>query len=429
MSAVLKGMLSQLRNGDMDAHQVVDLCHERIAQREEAVGAWQWLRPREECHSWLRNNADWLRQTPLRGLPVAIKDIIDTADAPTRLGSTLHRTRQPADDAACVASLRAAGALILGKTVTTEFAYFSPGKTANPRDLHCTPGGSSSGSAAAVADGMVPVALGSQTAASVIRPASYCGVYGYVATRGLMALRGVQPLAPSFDSLGLLAADPGTLAEVADVLSGAAGLRDHRPVVLRELTLLRVPGTAIGPVSDEMEATVEALEKRLRRAGALSVPFDDSGALARLVELHGAVMAFEAARNMVWEASQPEAISPEFAELAARGREIHLAAHAAALEEIGHLSAALERLRPPGALFLAPAAPGSAPEGLAATGAPHMSRPWQALGLPVISLPAGLCAKGRPLGVQLIGRRFGDAALLAVAEQIALLSCPGDLCA
>ncbi|MBY6058748.1 amidase [Leisingera daeponensis] len=412
----------------MDAHEIVDLCHERITQREEAVGAWQWLRPRDECHAWLRDNADWLRQTPLCGLPVAVKDIIDTADAPTGLGSALHRTRQPSDDAACVSSLRAAGALVLGKTVTTEFAYFSPGKTANPHDLNCTPGGSSSGSAAAVADGMVPVALGSQTAASVIRPASYCGVYGYVATRGLMALRGVQPLAPSFDSLGLLAADPGMLAEVSDVLTGAAGLKPSRPLDLRDLTLLQVPGTAMGPVSDEMVSAVEALAKRLRRAGALIVPFDDGGALARLVELHGAVMAFEAARNMAWEANQPKAVSPEFADLAACGRGISLAAHAAALEEITRLSASLERLRPASALFLAPAAPGSAPEGLAATGAPHMSRPWQALGLPVISLPAGLCANGRPLGVQLIGRRFGDAALFAAAEQIALLSSPGDLC-
>lgn len=411
--------LDQLRDGRTDVHAYLDTCYDRIDAREAQVGAWQSLRPRDACHRWLDDNADWLAGTPLRGLPVAIKDIIDTADMPTTMGSALHADRQPADDAACVAALRSAGALILGKTVTTEFAYFSPGKTANPCDLRCTPGGSSSGSAAAVADGMVPVALGSQTAASVIRPAAYCGTTGYVATRGLMSLRGVQPLAQSHDSLGIMGRSFADIRLIAELLAGPLPTPS---LPLQGLHILRVPGAAMGDVSAEMEAAIDKLAAQLREAGATVTDLADDGRIARLVALHGAVMAFEAARNMAAEGARPDALSPQFAELLETGRAIPLADHAAAQAEIRQLGQWLEAARAGSAAILAPAAPGSAPEGHAATGAPHMSRAWQALGLPVVTWPADVDAQGRPLGAQLIGHRWRDAELLELGRKTALLT-------
>ncbi|WP_417607496.1 amidase [Primorskyibacter flagellatus] len=413
--------LTLLQEGITDAHACLDACHDRIAAREPQVGAWQWLCPRDACHRWLDDNADWLTGTPLRGLPVAIKDIIDTADMPTTMGSGLYANRQPVDDAACVAALRAAGALIMGKTVTTEFAYFSPGKTANPRDLRCTPGGSSSGSAAAVADGMVPVALGSQTAASVIRPAAYCGIMGYVATRGLMSLRGVQPLAQSHDSLGVLGRNFEDIRLIADILAGPGTLQSTAEP-LRGLHIMRIQGAAIGAVSADMEAAIDDVAAQLREAGATVTHLADEGRIKRLVDLHGAVMAFEAARNLAAEGTRPDALSPQFAGLLETGRAITLADYAAAQAEIAQLGQWLDVARTGSAAILAPAAPGSAPEGHAATGAPHMSRPWQALGLPVVSWPAGTDAQGRPLGAQLIGQRWHDGNLLGMGREITLLN-------
>lgn len=413
--------LDQMRDDSTDAHTYLDSCYDRIDAREEQVGAWQSLRPRDECHRWLDDNADWLAETPLRGLPVAIKDIIDTADLPTTMGSALHANRQPVDDAACVAALRSAGALILGKTVTTEFAYFFPGKTANPRDLRCTPGGSSSGSAAAVGDGMVPVALGSQTAASVIRPAAYCGTMGYVATRGLMSLRGVQPLSQSHDSLGILGRSFEDIRLIADLLSGP-GTFQRSSLPLPGLRILRIQDAAMGEVSTQMEAAIDQMAAKLRDAGVTVTELADEGRIKRLIELHSEVMAFEVARNMAAEGARPDALSPQFAQLLETGRAIPLSDHAAAQEEIMQLGQWLEAARTGSAAILAPAAPGSAPEGHAATGSPHMSRAWQALGLPVISLPAGSDEQGRPLGAQLIGQRWRDGEILDLGREISVLS-------
>ncbi len=424
MAHQLPGLLKALHLielGTLDAHGYLDRCYDRIAMLEHDVGAWQHLRPRDECHRWLSANADWLAKTPLRGLPVAIKDIIVTTDMPTEMGSRLHTGRQPIDDASCVHKLRAAGALILGKTVTTEFAYFSPGKTANPRDLRCTPGGSSSGSAAAVADGMVPIALGSQTAASVIRPAAYCGVMGYVATRGMMSLRGVQPLAQSLDSLGIIAQNVEDISFIATILAGQQAEQKGAPTPLKGANVLRANAAAIGPVTPDMELAIDGLERRLVAAGAKVTPLKDEGRLARLVDLHRLVMAYEAARNMAFEADHPNAISPAFLDLMVTGRQTKLADYLAARNEVEHLQQWVTSVLLDGSHILAPAAPGSAPLGLEATGAPHMSRPWQLLGLPVLTFAAGLDAEHRPLGAQLIGARWTDRSLLALGGQTALL--------
>ena len=193
--------IARLERGELSAEQLVRDCLARIAEREPAVQAWESLD--EEGALREARRIDRLRERPpLGGLPVGIKDLIDTKDLPTSYGSPIHRGHRPAADAECVRRLREAGAIVLGKTVTTEFAVYTPGKTRNPRDPARTPGGSSSGSASAVADGMVPAALGSQTAGSVIRPASFCGVIGFKPSHGVIPLAGVHPLAPSLDTLG-----------------------------------------------------------------------------------------------------------------------------------------------------------------------------------------------------------------------------------
>src|SRR3954463_9336142 len=213
----------RMREGLLTAEELVQSCLERIRQLEPAVQAWHFL---DEAHALEQAKAaDERRRSgqpggTLNGIPVGIKDIIDTADMPTENGTLLHHGRTPRQDAAVVRQLRAAGAVIMGKTVTTECAYFTPGKTRNPHNPEHTPGGSSSGSAAAVAAAMVPLALGSQTAGSVIRPAAFCGVYGFKPTHGLIPRTGVLQLSRTLDHIGLFARSIEDIALVTEELVG-----------------------------------------------------------------------------------------------------------------------------------------------------------------------------------------------------------------
>ncbi len=209
--------IALLQRGALTAEALVRACLDRIARDEPELHAWAFL-DRDEALAAARAADRGGRKAPLFGLPVGIKDIIDTGDAPTECGTSLYGGRQPDRDAACVARLRAAGAVILGKTVTTELAFFAPGPTRNPRRPAHTPGGSSSGSAAAVADGMVPAALGTQTAGSIIRPAAYCGVVGFKPSHDLLSLEGVHPFAPSLDTLGLFVRQVGDLPPLLTAL-------------------------------------------------------------------------------------------------------------------------------------------------------------------------------------------------------------------
>src|SRR5438876_10185853 len=215
----------EIAAGRLSATTLVAACFERIAAREPVVGAWHYL-DREAALAAARQRDASPPTGPLHGVPIAVKDLIETADMPTGYGSAIYEGHRPAADAACVALARAAGAVVLGKTVTTEFACFTAGKTANPRNPAHTPGGSSSGSAAAVADGMVPLALGTQTAGSVIRPASFCGVVGYKPSFGVIARAGVKPLADSLDTIGTMARDVADAAFFAGILGGRPALRD-----------------------------------------------------------------------------------------------------------------------------------------------------------------------------------------------------------
>jgi Asp-tRNA(Asn)/Glu-tRNA(Gln) amidotransferase A subunit family amidase len=289
---------AQIRAGTLSCEELMLSCLARIAQREPQVGAWQFLdatRALERARA-----ADKLApQGPLHGIPVGIKDIIDTVDMPTTLGSQIYAKRQPQWDAACVAALRAAGAIVLGKTVSTEFAYFQPGKTRHPHDLLHTPGGSSSGSAAAVADFMVPVALGSQTAASVTRPAAFCGVYGYKASHGEFSLSGIRPFAESLDSLGVLARSVDDIVLMRSVLLGGIPI-DHRP--LAAPPRLAVCRTAQWSQAEpQAQNALETVVQACRKAGSVVSELELPAQFAGLIDAQKKIMAYEAAHNYVFE--------------------------------------------------------------------------------------------------------------------------------
>jgi amidase len=354
----------------------------------------------------------------LHGVPFAIKDIVDTRDMPTGWGSDLFRDRRPDRDASCVQAFLAAGAIPLGKTVTTEFAYFRPGKTANPHNLGHTPGGSSSGSAAAVADCMAPIAFGSQTAASLVRPAAFCGICAFKPTTGSFDLAGVLPLAPSLDTLGLLARDPEDFMLARAVLTGGApaeplDFSDTRP----RICLMRGPHWREGAA--EMREVVARAMRVLSDSGAGTGEIAHPPLFSELTGAQTLVMAREAARihGRLHDASRA-AISDQLAQLIEAGRQVTDAQYRAALAVRDRAGAMVEAMFAGCDVLLAPSAPGEAPEGLGATGDPLFSRMWTLLQLPCVALPLGTGPRGLPLGVQLIGRKNEDGRLLAVAKWV-----------
>lgn len=410
-------VLPKLRRGDLTVEGLARACLERIEACEPTVRAWQYLDP-EQVLAEARRLDRAERRGPLHGIPVGVKDIMNTADMPTTCGSPIYDGHRPAADAACVAWLREAGALIVGKTVTTEFAYFRPGPTANPHNTGHTPGGSSSGSAAAVACGMVPLALGSQTAASLIRPASYCGVVGFKSAHGSFALAGVQALAHSLDSLGWLTRRVGDAAVVFSVLSGA-DWPEGGPVARRP----RRVGLCRTYEWDQAEpATVQALETTVRRLAGAGVEIREAvlpKAFAGLCTAQKTVMAYEAARTLVDERRRHrDRLSPEIARLLDDGLSIDLATYRAACDFAAGCRQELAALLRQYDLLLAPSAPGEAPSGLTATGDPVFSRMWTLLGVPSLSLPAASGPAGLPVGVQVLAAPGEEVGLFAHAAWI-----------
>lgn len=411
----LSQALAGIQRGEFSTVDLINAYYYRIEAREGQVGAWHFLLPREQYLELYQARRDFYDASRLKGLPIGIKDIIDTAAMPTEMGSPIHVGRRPLADASCVTLLQNAGAIVPGKTVTTEFAYFKPGKTANPRDLLRTPGGSSSGSAAAVADFMVPAALGSQTAASVIRPAAYCGVVGYVGTRGEYSLRGVQPLAQSLDSLGLLARSVDDIGLLRSVLLNCA---QAEATAQQPRRILICPGANIGDTDPAMVDAMARVTQAIRDQGVETVELDSCDLLKQLVTHHHQILAYEAFRNLNEEAQQPDKISPQFRDLMLLGQELSHDDYLDALETVRKIGHWLWTHHADFDAILAPAAPGAAPIGHESTGQPHMSRPWQALGLPVVTLPGQVDRDGMPLGVQLIGKSRQDDLLLGLAGWI-----------
>jgi len=407
--------VARLRRRALTAEQLVRACLDRIAAEDGRLGAFEHLEPDQALAEARRIDA-LEPAPPLAGLPVAVKDIYDTADLPTEHGTPIFRGRRPFRDALAVARLRAAGAVILGKTVTTELAFFRPGKTRNPHDLARTPGGSSSGSAAAVAARLVPAALGSQTAGSVIRPASFCGVVGFKPTFGLVPMEGVLAQAPSLDTFGLFVRDVAAVP----LLVGAAADRPLAGAALRAPPLLALCRTSEWTRAEpSTRAVVEGAARDLARAGAtvgeLALPPEFDG----LAEAQRDLQALEAARSFgPLRDAHPGRLSPVLLDLVAAGERVSAAREAEVRSLAARCRARLRELLAPFDALLTPAAVGEAPASLETTGDPALDRIWTLLGTPVASLPLGHGPAGLPVGVQVVGAQGEDAGLVAVCAWI-----------
>jgi len=424
----------QIREGTLSSEDLVKACLERIRELEPKIQAWTFL---DEEHALAQARAaDELRRSgqavgPLCGVPVGVKDIIDTADMPTENGTVLHAGRTPRNDAAVVARLRAAGAVILGKTVTTECAYFHPGKTRNPHNPEHTPGGSSSGSAAAVAAGMVPLALGSQTNGSVIRPAGFCGVYGFKPTHGLVPRTGILKLSRTLDHVGVFARTLEDIALAAEELAGYdEGDPDTRPrarvpfraVAAEEPPIPPVIAFVKTPMWERAEPeTQEAFAELVEALGDRAEEVELFPSATEAWDWHKTVMEAEMAANLEREwLSGREKLSEKLRALIERGREIRAVDYQRALARIAPVQESFEELFTQRYdAILTPAAPGTAPKGLDSTGDPSFCTLWTLVGLPAVSMPLLQGANGLPLGVQLVGRRHFDARLLRTARWLA----------
>ena len=413
----LHRLLHALNTGDASLPEIVTSFYQRIATREPLVQAWQYLIDEEDYLAEYESNKAFYQASPLKGLPFAVKDVIDTAGIPTSMGSAIHAERIPNMDASCVTAMKAAGGILMGKTVTTEFAYFQAGKTNHPHDAERTPGGSSSGSAAAVADYMVPIAFGTQTAASVIRPASFCGCVGYVGSRGEFSLRNIQPLAQSLDSLGIISNHVLDTQLIRDVLlqkSLQAAVVAAKPA----LNFTVFDGQNLGEVSVEMLEALAQCQQTLLGHGHTQVAFPFAAEAMELTALHGQIMAFEVARNLVFE-QQHTGLSEHMQGLLHTGLALSYGEYIAALARVEAIKQILLQWMDEQKIdvILAPAAAGIAPLKTAGTGAPFMSRAWQVLGLPTVTLPLAYHQK-MPLGLQLIAQPHADDVLLQQARYV-----------
>jgi len=422
-----------LRDGAISSEQLVEACLARIGEVEPQVQAWHFLDP-GHARAQARERDERRRAGeplgPLHGVPVGIKDIIDTGDMPTEDGTPLHAGRTPASDATVVAMLRQAGAVILGKTVTTECAYYHPGKTRNPHNPEHTPGGSSSGSAAAVAAGMVPLALGSQTNGSTIRPASFCGVYGFKPSYGLIPRHGVMRLSRALDQVGLFARSLDDIALLGEQLAGHderdpdTRLRARPPLVAsaaQEPPLTPHLAFVRGPAWDRAaEETREAFAELVAALGEQVREVELPAAAAAALGWHRTIMEAEmaASLDLEWERGRDK-LSQPLRSLLERGRATGALEYQQALARIPLLNAGLGQLFERFDALVTPAAPGTAPKGLESTGDPSFCTLWTLCGTPAISLPLMHGGNGLPLGVQLVGARGDDARLLRTARWLA----------
>jgi Asp-tRNA(Asn)/Glu-tRNA(Gln) amidotransferase A subunit family amidase len=411
--------LEELRSGRLSAEALTRACLERIAEREAQVHAFAHLDPDLAlAEARRRDAAPAAARGPLHGLPLGVKDIIDTADRPTAYGSRVYPGNRPAQDAACVALAREAGAVILGKTVTTEFAFRAPGPTTNPHDAAHTPGGSSSGSAAAVADRMLPVAFGTQTGGSIIRPASYCGIVGYKPSLGVINRTGVKPLAESFDTVGLFARSVADVALVSAVLAGDdPAHRRLEPVKPDRVGLCRTP--AWPEAEPATRAALDTAAERLAREGALVEEVVLPPAFDDFNEMQSTVLRFEAFRTFAYERTvHPERLAPStLAELEA-GSRIPRRDYLAAKAGIGECRRLIAEVFEAVELLLGPSAPGEAPRGLESTGEATFNRLWTGLLTPCLNLPGFVGPGGLPVGVQTVGARNDDFRLLCRSRWI-----------
>lgn len=421
-----------IRDGAISSEQLVEACVGRIREAEPGVEAWQFFDPAHalaQARARDQDRREGRATGPLHGIPVGVKDIIDTCDMPTEDGTVLHAGRTPARDAAVVSMLRAAGAVIMGKTVTTECATYTPGKTRNPHNTARTPGGSSSGSAAAVAAGMVPIALGSQTNGSVIRPAAYCGVYGFKPTHGLVPRSGILKLSRTLDHVGIFARSVEDIALACEQLIGHdEDDPDTRPRAKMDLMAVAGSDPPLDPgfafvktprwpgAAPDMHAAFAELAEAL---GPLVREHEMAESLGDAWEWHRTVMEAEMAATLEveWDKGR-DRLSPSLRAQLERGRAIPALDYQKARARVEVANAAFDEVFNEYDAILTPSAGGTAPD-LATTGNPEFCTFWTYCGMPAITLPLMKGEDGLPMGVQLVGRRGSDARLLRTARWLA----------
>jgi len=419
-----------IRGGLITSEALVNACLEQIDRLEEQVQAWAHLDP--ELALEKARAADQALQSgnmlgPLHGVPVGVKDIIDTIDMPTENGTVLYRGRQPQDNATVITRLQEAGAIILGKTVTTELAVYAPGKTRNPHDLSRTPGGSSSGSAAAVASGMVPIAIGTQTNGSVIRPASFCGVYGFKPTFGQVSRHLVLKQSPPLDQIGVFARSVGDAALVAEAIIGFdSNDLATRPMAKAPLFSVQSEEPPVpprfacvkSPVWEQAdEATRFAFTELAQALGEHALEADLPDIFVTAHEQHRIIMEADLARSFEREYTDGrEKLSAVLLEMLERGRRVLAMDYNNAVADISSLYEGFDKIFEWHDAIITPATIGEAPVGLESTGSPVFCTIWTLCGMPAITLPLLQGENGMPLGIQLVGPRGDDARLLRTAR-------------
>ena len=402
-------VVRQIETGALTPRAVIDRCADAIAKRDGEIGAFVALDIEAA-----RERADRLKALPLRGLPIGVKDIYDTADLPTQYGSAIYAGHQPKADAAMVALIRRAGGVVIGKTVSTEFASLQPAGTRNPHNLAHTPGGSSSGSAAAVAAGMVPIALGSQTGGSVIRPAAYCGVVGFKPSFRLMPTIGMKCFSWSLDTVGLFAAGVADAAFAAALISGRDLRIDGTEPTAPRIAVVR--SQSWPEASASMQDAIARAAHAAEAAGAKVTEVELPPILEAATQAHGTIQDHEAYQALADEIDRHrDRLGPILREHLDKAAAITPAAYDDARRLARQARRALVDFMEGIDVLLTPSAPGAAPHGLGSTGKPTFNRLWTLLGTPCINVPGLFDSSGLPLGVQIVGRFARDRLALEAA--------------
>ena len=422
--------IQKIRDGEITSEELVQACLDRIDQVDGEIEAWAHLEPEyalDQARMLDAQRAEGGPLGPLHGLPVGIKDIIDTADFPTENGTALHVGRTPSEDANIVARLRQAGAVILGKTVTTELAVYSPGKTKNPHDLTRTPGGSSSGSAAAVASFMVPLAVGTQTNGSVIRPAAFCGVFGFKPTIGLISRHSVLKQSRQLDTIGVFGKTLEDLALIAETLMGyddrdpgmqpkarpqISSVMANEPPAEPRFAFIR------SPVWDQAEeSTKDAFRELIEHVGERVDILDLPALFDGAHEDHRKIMEADLALSFTKEYSDgKDKLSAVLCKMIERGQAVLATDYNAAIARVADYNAELDEFFDAYDAILTPSAAGEAPVGLGSTGNPAFCTIWTLCGVPALNLPVLQGPNGMPIGTQLISYKGDDARLFRTAH-------------
>jgi len=410
----VKEISNKIYKGETTSVKVVESCLERIGEREKEIRAWAHI----DQELVLKNALQSDQQSPkglLHGVPFGVKDIIDTCDMPTEMGSQIYRGRRPLADASCVALVKAAGAIILGKTVTTEFAGSFPGATRNPRDRDRSPGGSSSGSAAAVADFMTPAAFGTQTGSSILRPSSYCGIIGYKPTFGTYNISGIKAASQSLDTLGL------HVRSLDDIQLITAVLVNRKYAEIKTLSGAPVIGICKTPLwdiaSEETRISLEDAASRLSRSGARIRDISTPESFEGLENARIKINCYERSRHMIYEWSKYKyLLSKVFQEVINTGMNMNYSDYIKAITQTEKCRQDLDKIFDNVDVLIAPCVDGEAPIGIEYAGNPRLPGLWTAVRLPSINLPTHIGPNGLPVSIQVIGRYRADDRLLSTSK-------------